>query len=71
MYDARTRLAQDVVSVVKNNMNVRVFETMIPRNIRLAEAPSNGMSILQYEGSSVGAEKYRKFASEILMDSEV
>ena len=71
MYDARTRLAQDVVSVVKGNMNVRVFETMIPRNIRLAEAPSNGMSILAYEGSSVGAERYRKFASEILRDSEV
>ena len=71
MYDARTRLAQDVVSVVKNNMKVRVFDTMIPRNIRLAEAPSNGMSILQYEGSSIGAERYRKFASEILMDSEV
>ena len=71
MYDARTRLAQDVVSVVKNNMKVRVFETMIPRNIRLAEAPSNGMSILAYEGSSVGAERYRKFASEILRDSEV
>lgn len=71
MYDSRTRLAQDVVSVVKSNMNVRVFDTMIPRNIRLAEAPSNGMSILQYEGSSVGAERYRKFASEVLMDSEV
>ncbi|MBQ2204745.1 MAG: ParA family protein [Lachnospiraceae bacterium] len=71
MYDSRTRLAQDVVSMVRNNMKVNVFETVIPRNIRLAEAPSNGKSILDYDGSSVGAERYRKLASEILKNSEV
>ena len=71
MYDARTRLGQDVVSVVKNNMKVKVFETMIPRNIRLAEAPSNGKSILDYDSASVGADRYRKLASEILRNSEV
>ena len=71
MYDARTRLGQDVVSVVKENMKVKIFETMIPRNIRLAEAPSNGKSILEYDGSSVGADRYRKLASEILSNSEV
>ena len=71
MFDSRTRLAQDVVSEVKNHITERVFETMIPRNIRLAEAPSNGMTILDYEGSSVGAERYRKLAAEILRDSEV
>ena len=71
MFDSRTRLAQDVVSEVKDNINVRVFDTMIPRNIRLAEAPSNGMTILAYEGSSVGAERYRKLAAEVLKDSEV
>ena len=71
MYDARTRLGQDVVSVVKNNMKVKVFETMIPRNIRLAEAPSNGKSILEYDSASVGADRYRKLASEILRNSEV
>jgi chromosome partitioning protein len=71
MFDSRTRLAQDVVSEVKNHINERVFETMIPRNIRLAEAPSNGMTILDYEGSSVGAERYRKLAAEVLKDSEV
>lgn len=71
MYDARTRLGQDVVSVVKNNMKVKMFETMIPRNIRLAEAPSNGKSILDYDSASVGADRYRKLASEILRNSEV
>lgn len=71
MYDARTRLGQDVVAMVKGNMDVKVFETMIPRNIRLAEAPSNGMSILDYDGSSIGADRYRKLASEILRNSEV
>lgn len=71
MYDARTRLGQDVVSMVKGNMKVKIFETMIPRNIRLAEAPSNGKSILHYDSASVGAERYRKLASEILRNSEV
>lgn len=71
MFDARTRLGQDVVSVVKNNMKVKMFETMIPRNIRLAEAPSNGKSILDYDSASVGADRYRKLASEILRNSEV
>lgn len=71
MFDSRTRLAQDVVNEVKNNIGERVFETLIPRNIRLAEAPSNGMTILDYEGSSIGAERYRKLAAEILKDGEV
>lgn len=67
MFDSRTRLAQDVVSMIRSNINdVRVFETMIPRNVRLAEAPSNGVSILEYDGSSVGADRYRKLAGEIL-----
>ena len=71
MYDARTRLAQDVVKGVKNSLHQKTFETMIPRNVRLAEAPSNGMSILEYEGNSIGADRYRKLASEILNNSEV
>lgn len=67
MFDSRTRLAQDVVSMIRSNINdVRVFDTMIPRNVRLAEAPSNGVSILEYDGSSVGADRYRKLAGEIL-----
>lgn len=71
MFDSRTRLAQDVVTEVKSHISERVFDTMIPRNIRLAEAPSNGMTILDYEGGSVGAERYRKLAAEVLKDSEV
>lgn len=71
MFDGRTRLAQDVVNSVKESLNEKIFETMIPRNVRLAEAPSNGMSIFEYEGSSVGAEAYRKLASEILNNGEV
>ena len=67
MFDSRTRLAQDVVSMIKGNIDdVRIFETMIPRNIRLAEAPSNGVSILDYDSSSIGADRYRKLAGEIL-----
>lgn len=72
MYDARTRLAQDVVTMIKENIqDVRIFETMIPRNIRLAEAPSNGLSILEYDSSSVGADRYRKLAAEILNNNPV
>ena len=66
MYDARTRLSQDVVNMIKENIKEKVFDTLIPRNIRLAEAPSNGKSILEYDGASVGAERYRKLASEVL-----
>lgn len=72
MYDARTRLAQDVVSMIRENItDVNIFETMIPRNIRLAEAPSNGVSILEYDSSSVGADRYRKLAAEILKKNSV
>lgn len=71
MYDARTTLSKDVVKGIKEQLRIKTFETMIPRNIRLAEAPSNGMSILEYEGTSVGADKYRKLAGEILKNSEV
>lgn len=72
MYDARTRLAQDVVAMIKENISdVNIFETMIPRNIRLAEAPSNGVSILDYDSSSVGADRYRKLAGEILRNNMI
>lgn len=71
MYDGRTRLGQDVVAIVKQNLKEKVFDTLIPRNIRLAEAPSNGKSILDYDSTSVGADRYRKLASEILINGEV
>ena len=66
MYDGRTKLAQDVVKSVKEILNERIFNTLIPRNVRLAEAPSNGLTILSYDSNSAGAESYRKLAAEML-----
>ena len=66
MYDARTNLSQQVVDNVKSNVTHRVYETMIPRNIRLAEAPSFGEPITTYDAKSTGAEAYRNLAQEFL-----
>lgn len=66
MYDTRTNLSAQVVENVKENLEERVFDTLIPRNIRLAEAPSYGQPITAYEPKSAGAESYRKLADEII-----
>jgi len=66
MYDSRTNLSQEVVESVKEALEERVFETTIPRNVRLAEAPSYGMPICAYDPKSAGAESYDKLADEIL-----
>ena len=66
MYDSRNLLSQDVVRAVKEHFNVKIFDTIIPRNVRLAEAPSHGLPIHLYDGSSTGADAYRKLAGEIL-----
>ena len=66
MYDARTNLSMQVVENVKANLKARVYETMIPRNIRLAEAPSYGMPISMYDPKSAGAEAYMNLADEII-----
>lgn len=66
MYDARTNLSQQVAENVKSNVTQRVYETMIPRNIRLAEAPSYGEPITTYDTRSTGAEAYRQLAQEFL-----
>ena len=66
MYDTRTNLSARVVENVKENLEERVFDTLIPRNIRLAEAPSYGQPITAYEPKSAGAESYRKLADEII-----
>lgn len=66
MFDQRTKLANDVVNGIKNSLKVHTFETKIPRNIRLAEAPSNGMTIFEYDKNSIGAVRYRLLAIEIL-----
>ncbi len=66
MFDSRTNLSTQVVENVKNHLSQRVFETVIPRNIRLAEAPSYGTPIHMYDPKSAGAEAYMLLADEIL-----
>ena len=66
MYDVRTNLSNQVVENVRENLDARIYETMIPRNIRLAEAPSYGIPIYMYDTKSAGAESYRKLAKEII-----
>ncbi len=65
MYDGRTNLSMQVVEEVKNYFKNAVFSTVIPRNIRLAEAPSYGMSILDYDKNSRGAKAYAALADEV------
>ena len=66
MYDARTNLSLQVVENVKDNLNQNIYKTIIPRNIRLAEAPSYGMPINLYDTKSSGAESYRLLADEVI-----
>lgn len=66
MYDSRTRLAQDVVQEVISYFGKRVFRTIIPRNVRLSEAPSHGVPINRYDPECVGAKSYQKLAEEVL-----
>ncbi len=66
MYDARTNLSMQVVENVKSHLTQRIYNTMIPRNIRLAEAPSYGMPINLYDPKSAGAESYLSLAEEII-----
>lgn len=70
MYDARTNLSLQVVENVKNNLNQTIYKTIIPRNVRLAEAPSYGMPINMYDKRSTGAEAYRLLAEEVINYSE-
>jgi chromosome partitioning protein len=66
MYDSRTRLAQDVVQEVIGYFGKRVFRTIIPRNVRLSEAPSHGVPVHQYDADCVGARSYQKLSEEVL-----
>ncbi len=66
MFDSRTNLSLQVVENVKENIDEHVYKTIIPRNIRLAEAPSYGMPINQYEPKSAGSEAYKLLAKEII-----
>ena len=67
MYDSRTRLAQEVVSQVKAYFGNAVFNTIIPRNVRLSEAPSHGMPICKYDPNCQGARSYKSLAEEVIL----
>ena len=66
MYDARTNLSLHVVENVKDNLDQNIYKTIIPRNVRLAEAPSYGQPITIYDSKSAGAESYRLLAEEVI-----
>jgi chromosome partitioning protein len=66
MYDPRTRLAQDVVKHVSAYFKNKVFSTVIPRNIRLSEAPSHGMPVVLYDPQCPGARTYKSLALELI-----
>ena len=66
MYDARTNLSLQVVENVKENLQQNIYKTIIPRNVRLAEAPSYGQPITLYDTRSAGAEAYRLLAEEVI-----
>lgn len=71
MYDSRTKLSNQVVSEVNKYFENRVFKTVIPRNVRLSEAPSFGMPIVMYDPRSKGARSYDKLAKEFLRKNKI
>ncbi len=71
MYDERTNLAQQVTDNLKNFFKDKLFKTVIPRNVRLAEAPSHGKPVMLYDNRSKGTEAYRELAEELLARDEV
>ena len=70
MYDARTNLSLQVVENVKSNLDQNIYKSIIPRNVRLAEAPSYGMPITEYDAKSAGAEAYKMLAEEVIHRGE-
>ncbi len=70
MYDARTNLSLQVVENVKENLQQNIYKSIIPRNVRLAEAPSYGMPITEYDAKSTGAESYLLLAEEVIHRGE-
>ena len=70
MYDARTNLSLQVVENVKSNLNQNIYKSIIPINVRLAEAPSYGMPITEYDAKSTGAESYMRLAEEVIHRGE-
>jgi chromosome partitioning protein len=70
MYDARTNLSLQVVENVKGNLKQNIYKSIIPRNVRLAEAPSHGLPINLYDSKSAGAEGYRQLAYEVIENDD-
>ena len=70
MFDGRTNLSLQVVENVRANVKQKVYSTIIPRNVRLAEAPSHGYPITIYDSKSAGAEGYRALADEVINREE-
>jgi chromosome partitioning protein len=70
MYDTRTNLSREVVEEVRKHFPDKVFDTIIPRNVRLSEAPSHGETILSYDPQSTGGAAYRTLARELIMGDE-
>jgi len=66
MYDSRTKLAQEVVQQVTEYFKDRVFKTIVPRNVRLSEAPSHGLPVCLYDPACIGAKSYEALARELL-----
>ena len=66
MYDSRTKLSAQVVENVRVNLKQRIYRTVIPRNVRLAEAPSYGEPVIVYDSKSAGAQSYRRLAKEVM-----
>ena len=70
MYDARTNLSAQVVDNVRKNMDKNIYKVVIPRSVRLAEAPSFGQPITEYDSKSSGADSYRRLAMEVIRRKE-
>lgn len=71
MYDARTNLSNQVVKEVKEFFGDKVYKSIIPRNVKLSEAPSFGMPITEYDSKSKGAKAYEKFTKELIQANEL
>ena len=68
MFDQRTNLSSDVVGEVRKYFNTKMYNTIIPRNVRLSEAPSHGQPVIVYDPKSKGAQVYSELAQEVLGD---
>ncbi|MEN3190798.1 MAG: ParA family protein, partial [Atribacterota bacterium] len=68
MYDSRTNLSRDVVEEVKKYFKGKIFKSIIPRNVRVSEAPSYGKPVVVYDKKSKGAIAYKKLAKEVILN---